>query len=105
MPTFKKPMDATKHDFPRNKLFTEADNETNQFAAKYDLTSIQDGRSVNLEGQMDTIEENVRSKQSQILSNPQVRTSMTTNIRNIMRNQDKGLLTTSTRLLNASVRN
>ena len=30
---------------------------------------------------------------------------MTQNIRNIMRNQDKGLLTTSTRLLNASVRN
>jgi hypothetical protein len=30
---------------------------------------------------------------------------MTTNIRNIMRNQDKGLLTASTRLLNSSVKN
>ena len=39
-----------------------------------------------------------------MLQNPQMRTSLTTNIRNIMRNQDRGLLTTSTRLLNAQVK-
>ena len=39
-----------------------------------------------------------------MIQNPQLKTSLTTSIRNIMRNQDKGLLTTSTRLLNAQVK-
>ena len=106
MPNFKKMEPMNKHDFPKNKLFAETDHptgESGKFAAKYDVTSIQDGKTI--DGEMDTIPEHVRQKQNQILHNPAMRTSMTTNIRNIMRNQDKGLLTTSTRLLNASVRN
>ena len=104
MPNFKK-ADPNRHDFSNKggKLFTDMDDGTGMIAAKYDVSSIQDDKTN--DGPMDTIQEHVRSKQNQILQNPQLRTSMTTNIRNIMRNQDKGLLTTSTRLLNASVRN
>lgn len=39
-----------------------------------------------------------------MLQNPTLKTSLTTNLRNILRNQDSGLLTTSSRLLNAQVR-
>ena len=47
LPSFKKP-DMTKHDFPRNKLFAEADGETANIGSRYDVTSIQDGKSVDL---------------------------------------------------------
>ena len=50
------------------------------------------------------LDQRVRRKQSEVLQNAHLKTSLTTNIRNIMRNQDKGLLTTSTRLLNAQVK-
>ena len=58
MPNFKK-NDMTKHDFPKNKLFTEMEeNDQPNFAAKYDLTSIQDAKSIDIA--MDTIPEHVR---------------------------------------------
>ena len=53
-------MDATKHDFPTKKLFPEVGDGTGMLAAKYDVSSIQDGKSVDV--QMDTIQENVHSK-------------------------------------------
>ena len=51
-----------------------------------------------------TIDSSAMEKQKQVISNPNLKTTMTTSIRNIMRQQDKGLLTTSSRLLNAGVR-
>ena len=65
-------------------------------------TSIDD--SVEADRQHPSIPDTVRRKQLEVLQNPTLKTSLTTNIRNIMRNQDKGLLTTSTRLLNAQVK-
>lgn len=56
------------------------------------------------DGRPGVFDANVRRKQLEVLQNPALKTSLTTNIRNIMRNQDKGLLTTSTRLLNAQVK-
>ena len=55
-------------------------------------------------GMSNLVSESVRRKQFEVLQNPTLKTSLTTNIRNIMRNQDKGLLTTSTRLLNAQIK-
>ena len=46
----------------------------------------------------------IKSKQDQLLANPHITTSMTTNIRNIMSSHDKGLLTASSRLLHAEVK-
>ena len=63
--------------------------------ASIDESATEDNRNgQNLRG-------SIRRKQHEVLQNPTLKTSLTTNIRNIMRNQDKGLLTTSTRLLNA----
>lgn len=60
--------------------------------------------SVNADNDGPGLQANLRRKQFELLHNPSLKTSLTTNIRNIMRNQDKGLLTTSTRLLNAQVK-
>ena len=46
-------------------------------------------------------EDLLRQKQQQLLDNPQVKSSMTSNIKSIMQNQDKTLLTTSSRLLSS----
>ena len=53
----------TKHDFPKNKLFAEADGETVNIGSKYDVTSIQDGKSVDLHAELDPIPEHIRKKQ------------------------------------------
>jgi hypothetical protein len=62
LPSFKK-ADMTKHDFPKNKLFAEADGETVNIGSKYDVTSIQDGKSVDLHAELDPIPEHIRKKQ------------------------------------------
>jgi hypothetical protein len=46
----------------------------------------------------------IKTKQEQLLANPHMKTSMTTNIRNIMSSHDKGMLTATSRLLHAEVR-
>ena len=61
LPSFKK-ADMTKHDFPKNKLFAEADGETVNIGSKYDVTSIQDGKSADVAAELDPIPEHIRSK-------------------------------------------
>lgn len=48
--------------------------------------------------------ETIRTKQEQLLTNPNIKTSMTQNIRNIVTSHDKAMLTASSRLLHAEVR-
>lgn len=45
--------------------------------------------------------EQILDKQRTIVNNPDMKTSMTTSIRNIMRKQDKEMLTSSSRLLHS----
>jgi len=49
------------------------------------------------------IDETIFEKQKQLVENPDMKTSMTTSIRNIMRKQDKEMLTQSSRLLHAQL--
>lgn len=90
-----------------NNIYTDHEGAQTNFEGlsnlKYDRQSM-DGASIFGEARHGAFDANVRRKQLEVLQNPDLKTSLTTNIRNIMRNQDKGLLTTSTRLLNAQVK-
>lgn len=96
--TLSKPADSNLYD---DQAVTANTNFEGMSQIKYERQSMDGSLFGENRGVFDA---NVRRKQLEVLQNPTLRTSLTTNIRNIMRNQDKGLLTTSTRLLNAQVK-
>lgn len=120
LPTFKKfQANQPSHDFPQ-RIFS-GNNAKQRESSQPNLNEDQlTSGPTNFEGMshvkferqsLDSLyegygvfEQNLKRKQLELLQNPGIKTSLTTNIRNIMRNQDKGLLTTSTRLLHAQVK-
>lgn len=108
LPTFNKfNLNRMSHDFPATvnaQRFAAHGVETDSIQAESQFSRRIDGEA-HADAPIDpTADVGVKNRQMQVLQNPQLRTSLTTSIRNIMRNQDKGLLTTSTRILNASVK-
>ena len=79
-----------------------------EFTKKEGPPTVHFDRNIGLLDMHSTMDERfkdtIKSKQDQLLANPHMKTSMTTNIKNIMGSQDKGMLTASSRLLHAEVR-